>query len=137
MIKIHKHSEALFEKITTRATMILGNSITFIFALSLVIFWISNEEFYTQSIHSKVGDIIFSITFLSLFIIQKAFNKFSSSLHLKINELVSSHETANNAVINIETKTELEINELSKEYAELAEQLHELEEGKGLDSNTK
>jgi low affinity Fe/Cu permease len=132
MTKIHKHTEALFEKISTKATFLLGNSITFMFALGLVIFWFSNAEFYTQSIHKMIGDIIFSITFLSLFIIQKSFNKFSGSLHLKVNELVSSHESANNAVINIETKTELEINELSKEYTELAEQLHELEEGKGV-----
>ncbi len=131
MTRLHKHSEAIFEKITTKATIILGNSITFILALLLVIFWFSNKEFYTQSIHAMIGDIIFSITFLSLFIIQKAFNKFSGSLHLKLNELVSSHEPANNALINIETKTESEITELSKEYTELAMKVQELEEGKG------
>ena len=130
MNRIHKHTEAIFEKITTKATIILGNSITFIFALGLVIFWISNLEFWTQSVHKMIGDIIFSITFLSLFIIQKAFNKFSGSLHLKINELVSSHEPANNALINIETKTESEITELSKEYSELAEQIRELQDEK-------
>ncbi len=126
MTRVHKHTEAIFERLTTIATIVLGNSITFIFALGLVIFWFSNTEFYSQSIHKMIGDIIFSITFLSLFIIQKAFNKFSGSLHLKINELVSSHEPANNAVINIETKTESEITQLSKEYAELAEQIREL-----------
>jgi low affinity Fe/Cu permease len=134
MIKIHKHTEVIFEKLTSIATTVLGNSITFIFALGLVIFWFSNQEFRTQSIHAMIGDIIFSITFLSLFIIQKAFNKFSGSLHLKINELVSSHEPANNSVINIETKTESEITELSKEYAELAEQIHEIQDEKKINN---
>jgi low affinity Fe/Cu permease len=46
-------------------------------------------------------------------------------LHLKINELVSSHETASNSVINAEVKTEREITELSKEYTELVEQVKE------------
>jgi low affinity Fe/Cu permease len=38
-----------------------------------------------------------------------------------VNELVASHEPASNTVINTEQKTEYELTELSKEYAELAE----------------
>ena len=74
-----------------------------------------------MGIHDILRDIILGITFLSLFIIQKSFNRFSASLHLKVNELVSSHEPASNAVINTEAKTEYELNELSKEYSRLAE----------------
>ena len=117
--------EKSFEKLTSIATAILGNSITFILALCLVIFWLSNKRFYMQDIHSSIGDVILGIAFLSLFIIQKSFNRFSASLHLKINELVSSHEPASNKVINVEGKTEREINELSKEYTELAENTKE------------
>jgi len=117
--------EKSFEKLTSIATAILGNSITFILALCLVIFWLSNKRFYKQDIHSIIGDVILGIAFLSLFIIQKSFNRFSASLHLKINELVSSHEPASNKVINVEGKTEREINELSKEYTELAENTKE------------
>jgi low affinity Fe/Cu permease len=66
------------------------------------------------------------VAFLSLFIIQKSFNRFSASLHLKVNELLASQEPAKNAVINAEDKTEHELTELSKEYTELAEQAKEL-----------
>ena len=114
-----------FEKITSVSIAILGNSITFIIALCTVIFWLSNKKFYTQDIHNCIGDVILGVAFLSLFIIQKSFNRFSASLHLKVNELVSSHKPANNAVINTERKTEHEISELSKEYADLAEHLKE------------
>jgi low affinity Fe/Cu permease len=61
------------------------------------------------------------VTFLSLFIIQKTFNRFAAILHLKVNELVISHEPASNTVIHAETKTEQEITQLSKEYAQQAE----------------
>jgi low affinity Fe/Cu permease len=122
---IYRHSERGFEKLASLAIAILGNSITFIIAFCLVIFWLSNKQFYMQDIHSIIGDLILGIAFLSLFIIQKSFNRFSASLHLKVNELVASHEPAKNAVINVEGKTEHEIKELSKEYAELAEQLKE------------
>ena len=130
MIKIYRKTETLFEKLTSIATIILGNSITFILALIMVVFWWINNLFNHPDIHIIIGDIIFGITFLSLFIIQKSFNRFSGSLHLKVNELISSHEQASNKVINAEVKSELEINELSKEYTELAEQIKELEDDK-------
>ena len=121
-------TEWCFEKLVSFAITILGNSISFIIALCLVLFWWINNFFTSWDAHEIIGDIIFGTTFLSLFIIQKSFNRFSGSLHLKINELVSSHETANNSVINAEEKTEREITELSKEYAELIEQVKELED---------
>jgi low affinity Fe/Cu permease len=128
MYKIYNLTEKIFEKLTAIATTILGNSITFLFALCMVLFWWINNLFRTNDIHVIIGDIIFGVTFLSLFIIQKTFNRFSASLNLKINELVSSHEPASNAVLNAEVKTEREITELSKEYSELAQQIKEFEE---------
>ena len=128
MKNLYSFTEKIFEQLVSLATSILGNSITFILAFCLVLFWWINNLFTTQDLHQIIGDIIFGTTFLSLFIIQKSFNRFSASLHLKINELVSSHEPANNSVINAEVKTEREITELSKEYAELAEQVKVLED---------
>jgi len=121
MKNIYRYTEKGFEKLVSFAIALLGNSITFIIALCIVIYWFSNKKFYTQDIHSSIGDVILGVAFLSLFIIQKSFNRFSASLHLKVNELVASHEPANNAVINLERKTEQEITELTKEYDELSE----------------
>jgi low affinity Fe/Cu permease len=126
MIQLYRHTERGFEKLTALATAILSNSITFIIALGTVIFWLTNKRFYTQDIHAAIGDVILGVTFLTLFIIQRSFNHFSASLHVKVNELVASHKAANNAVMNAEEKTEDEITELSKEYAELAEETKEL-----------
>lgn len=127
MKNIYSYTEKIFEKLTSLATAILGNSISFLLALCLVLFWWINNIFTTKDIHQIIGDIIFGVTFLSLFIIQKSFNRFSGSIHLKINELLSSHEPASNSVINAEVKSEQEIIELSKEYADLADQVKELE----------
>lgn len=127
MQRIYRHAENNFEKLTSFITVILGNSITFILALIMVIYWLTNRHFWAHDLQTQIGEVIFGTTFLSLFIIQKSFNKFSGSLHLKINELVIANETAKNSVLNIETKTELEITELTKEYAELAEEIKEVE----------
>ena len=123
MKNIYRHTETGFEKLASVVIAIFGNSITFIIAVCLVIYWLSNKEFYAQDIHDSIGDVILGVAFLSLFIIQKSFNRFSASIHLKVNELLASHEPAKNTVINVEAKTEHEINELSKEYTELAEKL--------------
>lgn len=112
----YRKIEQLFEKLTSIATKILGNSISFIIAFIVVIFWWSTNLFTSNDSHQNIGDMIFGITFLSLFIIQKSFNKYSALVHLKINELISSHEPANNSVMNTAEKTENEIWDLSKEY---------------------
>ena len=128
MHEAYKRLERIFEKITAVITTVLGNSITFIIALVTIIFWLSNRDYKTQDINETIRDAIHSISFLSLIIIQKAFNHFSASLHVKLNELIVSHETANNEIINIEKKTELEIVEIQEQYAEILIKEEELEE---------
>jgi low affinity Fe/Cu permease len=112
--------ETYFERLTEIITKIIGNSLTFLIAVVMVIIWILNRDFETQNIHDVIGDTILSITFLTLFILQKALNRFTASMHLKLNELVATHETASNLLINVESKSEQELKELSKEFHELA-----------------
>lgn len=130
MKRIYRHTETLFEKLTAVVSAILGNSITFIFALGLVIFWLIYDRRSPVDVNEYIRDVIHGVIFLTLFIIQKSFNRFTASLHLKVNELVASHKPARNAVINVEEKTEQEMTELSKEYTELAEQAQAIAEAK-------
>jgi low affinity Fe/Cu permease len=125
MNNLYRDLENRFERLTSIVTSILGNSVTFILALVTVMFWLTEKEFYNQDLHHCISDVILGITFLSFFMIQKSFNRFSASLHLKLNELVSSHDNANNAIINVENKTEEEIKEIAKEYAEMVQILEE------------
>jgi low affinity Fe/Cu permease len=116
MRKTYLHIDRHFEKLTSILTSVLGNSISFILACCLVLFWWGNSILYAPNIHQMIGDFILGTTFLSLFIIQKSFNRFSALLHLKVNELVSSHEPANNSVMHTGEKTEIEIRQLSREH---------------------
>ncbi|WP_395043283.1 low affinity iron permease family protein [Flavobacterium sp.] len=117
--------ERLFERLTLFVTQILGNSITFLIAFCMVLYWWSTNLFTSNDAHQNIGDIIFGITFLSLFIIQKSFNRHTALIHLKMNELISSHETANNAVMDTSDKTEREITKLHEEYIEMIESVEE------------
>ena len=118
MEKAYFNIERQFERLVSIVTRILGNSITFMAAFALVLFWWTNNLFTSNDLHQDIGDIIFGTTFLSLFIIQKSFNRYSALIHLKMNELISSHEPANNSVMDMGKKTEKEIVDLNKEYIE-------------------
>ncbi len=118
--------EKKFENLTSLATKVLGSTITFLAALCLVIYWWVNNLFSSNNWHQNIGDIIFGITFLSLFMIQKSFNRYSALINLKLNELISSNQEANNSVLNTQKKTESEITELIKEYID--EEVKEIED---------
>lgn len=118
MNKMYCNIEIAFEILTTIVTKVLGNSITFILAFCLVIYWWATNLFTSNDTHQNIGDIIFGTTFLSLFIIQKSFNRYSALIHLKLNELVSSNQEASNSVLNTSKKSESEIIEMAKVYAE-------------------
>lgn len=115
-----------FEHVTGFATKVLGHTFTFLLALCLVVYWWATNLFSSNDWHQNIGDLIFGTTFLSLFLIQKSFNRYSSLVNLKLNELVSSHQEANNSVLNTHKKTESEITELVKEYIE--EEIEVIEE---------
>ena len=128
MKTIYIKIEKFFEKITFLITTVLGSSITFFLAFVMVVFWFFNRQYSNHDINEVIRDLIHGVTFLSLFVIQKEFSRFSGALHLKVNELVASTETASNSVINVESKTEIEIHELQKEYAELVEKIEDTKE---------
>ena len=121
MKMLYRTLEKSFEKFSYKATRVLGNSITFIIALILVAKYFTDPKVYEEPRRKLIMDVIFSITFLSIFIIQKSVNRFSAALHLKMNELVASHDTASNRIINVEEKSEEEIRDLAKHYSTIAE----------------
>lgn len=120
MRKVHQYIDAKFDKITTNIMLILGNSITFIIAMILVVIWLTGSQYLNQTLHQKIENVIVAVTFLTLFTIQKEFKRFSSSLHIKLNELISSNTTANNKIMVVEEKTESELLVLTKMYADSA-----------------
>ncbi len=119
MKKLYVELQKYFEKITAAGTLVLSSSISFTAALALVLFWFGSKDYKDVHTDEIVRDIIHAVTFLSLFIIQKEFNHFSVSIQVKLNELILSHKPANNAIINVENKTEHEITKIQEQYAEI------------------
>ena len=108
MKKLYVYIDMRFEKITMATMNVMGNSITFLVAVLVVLFWLTGKHFWSQTLHQQIENIIVAVTFLTLFTIQKEFKRFSASLHIKLNELISSNKEANNKIMIVEEKTESE-----------------------------
>jgi low affinity Fe/Cu permease len=116
MKNFFRRIESAFERLVGIALHLYGHAVTFIAALVCVIVFLGSPVFYRQNIHDMIRDIILCITFLSFFIIQKAFNKFTTALHIKTNELVSAQDKASNDLVNIEEMSEEELKKLARNY---------------------
>ena len=61
------------------------------------------------------------VTFLVVFLIQNTQNRDAKALHLKLDELIRSHNPASNDLIDIEQLSDGELDELEKRYAAIRE----------------
>ncbi|UOE47919.1 low affinity iron permease family protein [Mucilaginibacter sp. SMC90] len=112
----------LFERFSNWATTATGSSAAFIVAALVVLVWaISGPVFnYSETWQLVINTGTTIVTFLMVFLIQKSQNKDSKAIHLKLNELLASHEGTSNRIVDIENLTEKELDELHRFYARIS-----------------
>ena len=102
----------------TRAT---GTSWAFGLALLTIVVWAATGPMFhfsdTWQLVINTGTTI--VTFLMVFLIQRAQNKDALAIQLKLNELVAAVEGASNRLIAVEDLSEDEVEVLRKHYREL------------------
>ena len=121
----YQRIEQWFESMVGIALKIYGHPLTFVVALLFVIFFLVQSIKNYTHLQDVVRDVILSITFLSFFIIQRAVNKTTAALRIKINELIASHDKASNDLLAIEEKTETELEELADKHKDQADRSRE------------
>src|ERR1700710_652464 len=111
-----------FERFANWATIATGSSAAFISAITIIIIWgVTGPVFkYSDTWQLIINTGTTIVTFLMVFLIQKAQNKDSKAIHLKLNELLASHEGTSNRMVNIEDLTEEELDHLYKFYIKLS-----------------
>lgn len=110
------------ERFSNWATAATGSSAAFIIAAVTVIIWaVSGPVFhYSETWQLVINTGTTIVTFLMVFLIQKSQNKDSKAIHLKLNELLASHEGTSNRIVDIENLTEKELDHLHVFYAQLS-----------------
>jgi low affinity Fe/Cu permease len=102
-------------------TVWTGSSQAFACAVGVIIGWALLGPIFhfsdTWQLVINTGTTI--VTFLMVFLIQRAQNKDSLAIHLKLNEIVAVLQGASNRLINVEDLTEQEVQTLHRHYQAL------------------
>ena len=113
------------ERFSRWVTVWSGSSWAFTLALAVVVFWAATGPIFhysdTWQLVINTGTTI--VTFLMVFLIQRAQNKDSLAIQLKLNELLASQEGASNRLINVEDWCENDIVALHQRFTKLSEHL--------------
>lgn len=111
------------ERLSYQATKATGTSLAFMLALAAVVIWLFTGPIFNYSdtwqLVINTGTTI--ITFLMVFLIQRAQNKDALAIHLKLNEIVAAMEGASNRLIDVEDLSEADIHALRAYYRKLIE----------------
>ncbi len=111
----------MLERFSYQATRATGTSLAFVMAVAVILIWgITGPVFHfsdTWQLVINTGTTI--VTFLMVFLIQRAQNKDALAIHLKLNEIVAALEGASNRLIDVEDLSEPEIDALRAYYKRL------------------
>lgn len=118
-----KSDKSIFERFSNWATKFTGSSYAFLSAVAIVVIWAFSGPLFNYSetwqLVINTGTTI--ITFLMVFLIQKAQNKDSKAIQIKLNELIAANEKASNRMVDIEDLTEKELDQIHCYYEKLAD----------------
>jgi low affinity Fe/Cu permease len=114
--------ENIFERFSHRVLEWTGRTSAFIIALLVIVVWAATGPLFgysdTWQLVINTGTTI--ITFLMVFLIQRAQNKDGKAMALKLNELVAALDGASNRLIDVESLSERELDVLHTHYGRLA-----------------
>lgn len=112
-----------FERISNTITTYSGSSAVFAVAAGLILVWAITGPVFNYSttwlLIVNTGTSV--ITFLMVFLIQKAQNKEAIAVQLKLNELIAASTHASNRLLNIQDLSESELKTLYEHYRKLVE----------------
>jgi len=113
----------VFERFAAVATRKTGSTPAFILAVAVIVVWLVTGPLFhfsdTWQLVINTGTTI--VTFLMVFLIQRAQNKEGLALEIKLNELIAAVEGASNRLIAAEDLSEEELKALEKHFEKLAE----------------
>lgn len=120
--KSNKLSQIL-ERFSLKATKATGTSMAFILAATVIVVWIITGPLFhfSDTWQLVINTSTTIVTFLMVFLIQRAQNKDAQAIHIKLNEIVAALEGASNRLIDVEDLTEEEIETLHKHYQKLVQ----------------
>ncbi|XAZ82150.1 low affinity iron permease family protein (plasmid) [Fibrella sp. ES10-3-2-2] len=121
--EIAQNWAAIFDRIANRITHLTGSSAAFLTACTVVLIWgLTGPLFdYSEDWQLVINTGTTIVTFLMVFVIQKAQNKDALAVQLKLNELIAATKGASNRLVAVENLTDEELAVLCRHYDTMAE----------------
>ena len=115
----------LFRIVAKKASLLVGSAFVFILAFLLVVIWLITGPFfhYSDTWQLIINTATTVITFLVVFLIQNTQNREMQILQLKLDELIRSHEPAQNSCIDLEKLSDDQIRQLEERYKKLSREI--------------
>jgi len=112
-----------FTAISTTIDQLSGRPLAFVVALLVIAAWaVTGPLFQFSDTWQLVMNTWTRVaTFLMVFLIQRAQNKDSLAIHLKLDELVAAHSGASNRLVSVEELSEHDLEVLRHHYRRLVE----------------
>jgi len=114
-----------FSRWSSRIATISGYWQTFVIMTGICLVWaLSGPLFnYSDTWQLVINTATTVLTFLMVFLIQNTQNRDALAVHLKLDELIHSIETADNRIIVAEDEDDQNLNELKEQYTVLAQDI--------------
>src|SRR5579864_2897919 len=114
-----------FRRFAHTTAEIVGQSLTFIVAVGLLLVWGLTGPFFhfsdTWQLVINTGTTI--ITFLMVFLIQNTQNRDAHAIHLKLDELIRANKHARNNLLALESMSDADLMRLQHEFEELRDKV--------------
>jgi low affinity Fe/Cu permease len=109
------------ERASESVTHGAGSTPAFLAAFALILVWLALGPVFhfSDTWQLVINTATTIITFLMVFLIQRAQNKDARAVSLKLNELIAATRGASNRLISVEDLSEEELETLRRHYREL------------------
>ena len=115
--------DRVFTRVASAIATMAGQPVAFLLALMIIIVWaVTGPLFaFSDTWQLVINTATTIVTFLMVFLIQRAQNKDAAVIQLKLNEVLAALEGASNQLINVEDLSEEDVRDLHKRYQRLME----------------
>jgi low affinity Fe/Cu permease len=116
------NSPTWYGHFTKNFAKLTGKSITFIFAILLIMFWlISGPLFdFSDTWQLAINTTTTIITFIMVFVIQNTQNRDTEAMQVKLDELIRVSKNAHNILLDLEEQDDEQIDISREKYINLA-----------------
>ena len=114
-----------FRKFAHATSNAVGTPAAFLLALLSIVIWGATGPVfgYSDTWQLVINTATTIVTFLMVFLIQNTQNRDAKAIHLKLDELIRGVKGARTSLVDLESLTDEELEELHREFQDLHERL--------------